>query len=151
MRFATVPSVPHRKRKSRIDSPPQSILPTPRFSMQDLKPTFEEVQRLRRTSRLLTEEERKLREQLSDLIKFLERELRRVYSEKTCADLRRARRMRDALNGIPGPPKQKADRQLSRDWTETRDHSSPAPHRASPRGGVRHVVGGGSPGLGKRK
>ena len=144
--------MPYRnQRKTRIYSPPESVLPTPRFSLQDLKPAFEEVQRLRRTSRLLTPEERELREQLTELIKYLECESRKVYSEKTCADLRRARRMHDALNGIPRPPKQKADSQLTRDWAETWDYSSPAPRRAMPRGGVRHVVAGGSPGLGKRK
>jgi hypothetical protein len=153
VRLATVPPVPNSSQRKNRQNPPSfdPVLPVPHFTLRDLKPTFEEVQRVRRTSRLLIEEERQLREQLTALIKFLERESRKVYNEKTCAELRGARRMRDRLNGVPGPPKQKADRQLARDWAETRDHSSSAPRRAMPRGGVRRVVAGGSPGLGKRK
>lgn len=118
---------------------------------------YEQVQRLRHEHRLLSEEEKELRKHLTQLIKYLKWQSRKVYDQQTFADLRRARHLQDKarhlqdkLNGIPRP-KHKVDPQVAKDWNETRDHSTPAPRRALPRGGIRQVVRGGAPSLGKGK
>jgi hypothetical protein len=123
----------------------------PQITVRGLQPDYERVQRLRQSSPLLSQDEKEFRRRLAHLIKFLERMSRKTPEQSTFSDLRRARRMRDSLNGISGPRRGGADRQVAKDWTETRDYGRSAPRRAEPRGGVRHVVSGGAPGLGKRK
>jgi hypothetical protein len=153
--LATLRPVSLRKQRknqsSGSPSPSDPALPFPRFTLQDLEPFYEQVQRLRHTSPLLSQDEKEFRKHLTELNKFLERQSRKAFDQQTCSDLRRVRQMRDRLNGISGPPKRRADPRLAKDWAETRDYSPPAARRAMPRGGVRHVVRGGAPSLGKRK
>lgn len=136
-----------RKQGSAGSESPPSV---PRFTLKQLQPMYEQVQQLRRENRLLSEQEKDLRNHLTHLIKYLTWASRTAYDQQTGADLRRARQMQDKLNGI-SRPKNRVDPQVIRDWDETRDRSTPAPRRALPRGGIRQVVTGGSPGLGKRK
>lgn len=143
----------HRDRKQRngaSSSCDDASVPAPAFNLCDLEAAFSEVQTLRAQSRLLSPEEVELRKRLKELIKYLERQSRKRFDPSVLSDLRNARKMRDRLNGIPGPPRS-VDKRVMKDWTETRDYSKPAPRRAAPRGGIVRVVTGGSPGLGKRK
>jgi hypothetical protein len=119
--------------------------------VRDLQPAYERVQQLRQMSPLLSQDERELRHRLVDLIKFLERSSKKAPTQSTFSDLRRARRMRDSLNGISSPGRGAVSRQLAKDWAETRDYGRSSARRAEPRAGVRYVVSGGAPGLGKRK
>ena len=139
-----------RKQRNHRGSPSlsESAPATPRLTLKELQPIYEQVQRLRRENRLLSAEEKELRKHLTDLIKYLTRRSRTVRDQQTYADLRRARHMQDKLNGIPRP-KNKVDPQVVKDWDETRDRSAPAPRRALPRGSIR-VVRGGAPSLGRR-
>ena len=124
----------------------------PGFSVDDLEPAYAEVQQLRAASRVLSPEEKELRKKLTRLIKFLDREMRQIYDEKACSDLRRARQMLNTLNGVPvSRSPSRADETLRNDWAETRDYSKPKGRAPAPRGGVRRVVSGGAPTVGKRR
>ena len=127
------------------ESPPEE----PRFTLNELEPVYRQVQLLRQADRLLSSEERALRSDLTQLIKYLKWQSRKVHDKQVIADLRRAQRMQDRLNGVPGPGR-KVDAQVAKDWEETRDRSAPAPRRSQPMGGVRRIVPGGAPSLGRR-
>jgi hypothetical protein len=117
--------------------------------LKELEPIYEQVQLLRQADRRLSPEERILRNDLTQLIKYLKRQSRNSYDKQAISDLRRAQRVQDSLNGVPGPGR-KVDAQVAKDWEETRDRSALAPRRALPRGGVRRIVPGGAPSLGRR-
>jgi hypothetical protein len=130
---------------SRSEAPP----PKPPFTLDELQPIYEQVQHLRLDDRTLSREERALRGDLTQLIKYLKRQSRKGYDKQAISDLRRAQRMQDRLDGVPDPGR-RIDAQVAKDWNETRDRSELAPRRALPRGGVRQVVRGGAPSLGRR-
>ena len=119
--------------------------PDPDFGLHEIEAWYSDVQTIRAQSRLLSDDERALRDRLTEFIKHKERQLRRIYDSTTCSELRRARQIRDRLNGIPGPAKAQADHQLVRDWSETRDYRRAPGRRAMPRVGVSRIVSGGSP------